>query len=552
MTSTIRTLLLSTALTVPAASAVMAQESGMNACGTLQEMMQSDQLQGMDLDETAVDTAIAEGDTETCQTWVAELRDQGVRIDGSQASEEGRVAETDRTTVTLQEEAVVEGTVYLERTPPNVNIEGGDAEVNVTEAEPEVTVREGQPQIVVRQASPSITVDMPRPTIRIEQPAPEIIVTMPDPEVDVASARPQVEVRQGEPNITVTQSQPRVDLELRRVEEGEESGGFQVSDSATGETYEAGQPGGERQVTDAQINMAANQPTVNYSREEGQQQQASISIERSDPSVRFETAEPNVEISSAGEPQVEWIQSGEPQVTYQDAAAGDAATQGQESEQTDQASAGEAMSQEGSEETAQAGGGTTSDQGSEGALDQAVEESVQAAENAAEQAGQAAEAAGEAVEETMAEVGREAEQGAEETAQMARETTDGSAAPAESASETSQMASGAQDAFANGPDVSLAGYNTATLETLRADRLTDQSIFGLDGSQIGGVGDIVLTDEGEIRSLVVEIGGFLGLGRKQVAVPLSDVTILQSTETDDIRVYTSYDEQDLEAMEDIN
>lgn len=73
-------------------------------------------------------------------------------------------------------------------------------------------------------------------------------------------------------------------------------------------------------MTDAQMNMPANQPTVNYSRAEGEEQQTNISIERSEPVVHYESAEPNVDITSAGKPQIKWGQTGEPQVTYPQAA----------------------------------------------------------------------------------------------------------------------------------------------------------------------------------------------------------------------------------------
>lgn len=169
----------------------------------------------------------------------------------------------------------------------------------------------------------------------------------------------------------------------------------------------------------------------------------------------------------------------------------------------------------------------------------------------AEAEGEAGDAMSADGEMASAETGAEGSTGQDTEMAEAGGEAEGTGDTAEAAmAEASQTEM--QDALVNGPDVSVEGYNTATLETLRADRLMDQSIFGINGSQIGDVGDIVLTDDGEIGSIVVETGGFPRPGRREVAVRLRDMTILQSTDADDIRVYTSLSEQDLEEMQEAN
>jgi hypothetical protein len=44
------------------------------------------------------------------------------------------------------------------------------------------------------------------------------------------------------------------------------------------------------------------------------------------------------------------------------------------------------------------------------------------------------------------------------------------------------------------------------------------AVYGVNDEQIGTIGDFVLNAEGKVDAVIVDVGGFLGLGRKPVAV----------------------------------
>jgi len=54
--------------------------------------------------------------------------------------------------------------------------------------------------------------------------------------------------------------------------------------------------------------------------------------------------------------------------------------------------------------------------------------------------------------------------------------------------------------------------------TLTADDIKGIGVFGQDGEQIGTIGDLVVNPDGGIDAVIVDVGGFLGVGSKPVAV----------------------------------
>lgn len=72
----------------------------------------------------------------------------------------------------------------------------------------------------------------------------------------------------------------------------------------------------------------------------------------------------------------------------------------------------------------------------------------------------------------------------------------------------------------------LAADGTAVQggETWRSTKLIGVPIFGPDKVSIGKIDDLLLGHDGKIASIVVGVGGFLGIGEKDVAVPFDAVT----------------------------
>ncbi|MEO1987174.1 MAG: PRC-barrel domain-containing protein [Martelella sp.] len=80
-------------------------------------------------------------------------------------------------------------------------------------------------------------------------------------------------------------------------------------------------------------------------------------------------------------------------------------------------------------------------------------------------------------------------------------------------------------------------------EDMRADDLLGATVYGENGDDVGDIGDVIVDPEGEIQAFIVDVGGFLGLGEKEVAMSPDNLDFRQDGGT--IMVYTRFTEDQL-------
>jgi sporulation protein YlmC with PRC-barrel domain len=96
----------------------------------------------------------------------------------------------------------------------------------------------------------------------------------------------------------------------------------------------------------------------------------------------------------------------------------------------------------------------------------------------------------------------------------------------------------------------LADTNVEMLRQVPADALTvtdwyKQDVYDPNNNKIGEVMDVLLDKSGKVTSLIIGVGGFLGVGEKDVAVPFDavrattknnkKVTLVMNTTKDDLK-----------------
>jgi sporulation protein YlmC with PRC-barrel domain len=59
--------------------------------------------------------------------------------------------------------------------------------------------------------------------------------------------------------------------------------------------------------------------------------------------------------------------------------------------------------------------------------------------------------------------------------------------------------------------------------TWRASKLDGVDVYGSDNQKIGSISDILLDANGQAKVAVIGVGGFLGVGQKDVGVPFSSL-----------------------------
>jgi hypothetical protein len=119
---------------------------------------------------------------------------------------------------------------------------------------------------------------------------------------------------------------------------------------------------------------------------------------------------------------------------------------------------------------------------------------------------------------------------------MAAGTAGMAAGTADTAASGTTAATGGMAATNNETTASTSG-NTPAAEVgtpvtgadLTADNLIGTSVYGPDNQTIGSIGDIALTPEGQVDAVIVDVGGFLGIGAKPVAVAMDNLQFMRDS-----------------------
>ena len=105
---------------------------------------------------------------------------------------------------------------------------------------------------------------------------------------------------------------------------------------------------------------------------------------------------------------------------------------------------------------------------------------------------------------------------------------DNAAAPAD---ETASGTVSTNDAMAPAPAGTMDPLNRDGLADfdeaqLTADELKGINVYGTNDEHIGTIGDLALSDDGKVDALIIDFGGFLGIGTKPVAVAFENLDFL--------------------------
>jgi sporulation protein YlmC with PRC-barrel domain len=92
------------------------------------------------------------------------------------------------------------------------------------------------------------------------------------------------------------------------------------------------------------------------------------------------------------------------------------------------------------------------------------------------------------------------------------------------------------------------GWSEVAATDLTSESLTGATVYGRDDQSIGEVSDLVLTDDGQVQSAIVDVGGFLGMGEKPVQLDLTDLDIVREVDGDEVRIYIAMTREQVEAL----
>lgn len=79
------------------------------------------------------------------------------------------------------------------------------------------------------------------------------------------------------------------------------------------------------------------------------------------------------------------------------------------------------------------------------------------------------------------------------------------------------------------PPLDRSGFSEFDETGLAAEDLRGIGVYGINDEQIGTIGDIIAHPDGSFDAVIVDVGGFLGLGAKPVAVGFDDLVFSADT-----------------------
>lgn len=328
-------------------------------------------------------------------------------------------------------------------------------------------------------ATARIRVDVPQPKVTVDQPAPEVTVDQARPDVDVTPGRPVVTVNQAEPVVHVQIPQPRITIDMPKPS---------ITVAMPDPNVDVTMPKPQVTVSQADPTVSVEQGKVDVAVSDAQSvdngsdtgQSSDVSVDKGAAQVRMnQAARANVTVGDvtpvvryqAAKPRIEVDDSGEPDIQFNQSGEADVQFRQMSEDETRRAA-----------EQQQAAAGQT--------------------------AGQSGTQSGRA---------------------------DGTSANADRASDqmasTDTAATGRTASQSDGSGMAYVGSTQHArqdnVRTLGADNIMAMQVIGANGDNLGDLQDIILYQNEPY--VVIGNGGFLGIGEKEVALPLNDM-VLRSNE----------------------
>ncbi len=82
---------------------------------------------------------------------------------------------------------------------------------------------------------------------------------------------------------------------------------------------------------------------------------------------------------------------------------------------------------------------------------------------------------------------------------------------------------------------------------LRAEDMIGTRVYGANDEDIGEIGDVIVTADGGFEAYIVDVGGFLGIGEKEVALGASELEVMKDADGW-LHIRTQFTEEELESQ----
>lgn len=135
-------------------------------------------------------------------------------------------------------------------------------------------------------------------------------------------------------------------------------------------------------------------------------------------------------------------------------------------------------------------------------------------------------------------------------------TAEAPAAPAPDSTAEAPATEPAPDSTAQAPattdDTTTGAIDKSQLTELPAGEISSEelvgtTVYGADDANIGEIGDVLMSQDGKVDAIVLDVGGFLGVGEKKVAVGMDNLSFMTDKDGNKY-LYTTFTKEQLDAQ----
>ncbi|MBI1621411.1 PRC-barrel domain-containing protein [Aquamicrobium zhengzhouense] len=125
-------------------------------------------------------------------------------------------------------------------------------------------------------------------------------------------------------------------------------------------------------------------------------------------------------------------------------------------------------------------------------------------------------------------------------------------APATTTDTTSYNTAANDTVVTDTDDTATAAIDRSTLNevdagTMSADNIIGTTVYGANDENVGEISDVLLSQDGGVDAVIIDVGGFLGIGQKSVAVSMENLAFMADGDANHY-LYTSMTKEQLEAQ----
>ena len=98
-------------------------------------------------------------------------------------------------------------------------------------------------------------------------------------------------------------------------------------------------------------------------------------------------------------------------------------------------------------------------------------------------------------------------------------------------------------------DAATTSASTSSFQgNWRASKLVGLNVYNEKNESVGSINDMLTDKDGKIVAVVIGVGGFLGVGERQIAVTLDELNIVRTDDGSEFRVYVDANQATLKAQ----